>query len=190
MRRLLFTPAALLLGCNASLAQVSTLGTTATGLSSTPGAMLSSPLNGPSPFSAATQPGAPDTTLAAVPLALDPTAPGTSVNCSPVSAQTAFPTQTTSSAPVTASAMPSGATTSSSFAAPRGTIVILPQGTIEPQGTIVVTPGTTVTQGTSVVSTASTSTTTAMPLGPSATTSTSISGSPTGTIAPITLGHS
>lgn len=202
MRRLLFTATMLLLGCHASLAQVSTMGTTAMGLSSTPGTILSSPLNGPSPFSSATQPGVPDTTLAPVPLALDPTAPGTSVNCSPVSAQTAFPAQTISSAPLTASAMSSGATTSSTFAGPPGTIVplgtslppgtivILPQGTIEPQGTIVVTPGTTVTQGTSVVSTASTSTTTAMPLAPSATTSTSISGSTTGTIAPITLGNS
>ena len=40
MRHLLFTAAALLLGCNASLAQVSTMGTTAMGLSSTPGTML------------------------------------------------------------------------------------------------------------------------------------------------------
>ena len=69
MRRLLFTAAALLLGCHASLAQVSTMGTTAMGLSSTPGTILTSPLSGPSPFSATTQPGAPDTTLAPLPLA-------------------------------------------------------------------------------------------------------------------------
>jgi hypothetical protein len=77
MRRLLFTTAALLLGCNASLAQVSTMGSTAMGLASTPGTIVTSPLNGPSPFSATTQPGTPDTTLAPVPLASDPTTPGT-----------------------------------------------------------------------------------------------------------------
>ena len=82
MRRLLFTTAALLAGCNASLAQVSTMGTTAMGLSSTPGTIVTSPLNGPSPFSATTQPGTPDTTLAPVPLASDPTTPGTVVTCS------------------------------------------------------------------------------------------------------------
>src|ERR1700727_3880820 len=97
--------AALLLGSNASLAQVSTMGTTAMGLPSTPGAIVSSPLYGPSPFSSTTQPAAPDTTLAPVPLALDPTAPGTSIHCAPVSTQTtlASPTQITSSGPVTAS---------------------------------------------------------------------------------------
>ena len=79
MRRLL--AATLLLGCNASLAQVSTMGTTAMGLPSTPGAIVTSPLNGPGPFSATTQPGAPDTTLAPVPLASDPTIPGTVVSC-------------------------------------------------------------------------------------------------------------
>src|ERR1700687_3028531 len=77
MRRLLFTAAALLAGCDASLAQVSTMGTTAMGLSSTPGTIVTSPLNGPRPFSATTQPGPPDTTLAPVPLAADPTMPGT-----------------------------------------------------------------------------------------------------------------
>src|SRR5471032_107432 len=82
MRRLLSTTAALLLGCHASLAQVSTMGTTAMGLSSTPGAIVISPLNGPSPFSATIQPGVPDTTLASVPLASDPTISGTVVTCS------------------------------------------------------------------------------------------------------------
>jgi hypothetical protein len=75
MRRLLLIVVMLLSGGNAGLAQVSTLGTTAMGLPSTPGTMLSSPLNGPSPFSAVTQPGTPDTTLAPVPLASDPTPP-------------------------------------------------------------------------------------------------------------------
>src|SRR5471032_2461788 len=82
MRRLLFTTAVLLAGCNAALAQISTMGTTAMGLASTPGTIITSPLNGPSPFSATTQPGAPDTTLAPVPLASDPTTPGTVVTCS------------------------------------------------------------------------------------------------------------
>src|ERR1700687_3865631 len=82
MRRLLFTAAALLAGCDTSLAQVSTMGTTAMGLSSTPGTIVTSPLNGPSPFSATTQPGTPVTTLAPVPLASDPTTPGTVVTCS------------------------------------------------------------------------------------------------------------
>src|SRR4030081_1843154 len=82
MRHLLFTTAILLAGCDAGLAQGSTMGTTAMGLPSTPGAIVTSPLNGPSPFSATTQPAAPDTTLAPVPLASDPTTPGTVVTCS------------------------------------------------------------------------------------------------------------
>jgi hypothetical protein len=62
-RRLLFTTAILLAGCNnPGLAQVSTMGSTAMGLPSTPGAIVTSPLYGPSPFSATTQPGTPDTT--------------------------------------------------------------------------------------------------------------------------------
>src|SRR6202790_753499 len=89
MRRLLFTAAALLLGCNASLAQVSTMVTTAMGLSSTPGTIVTSPLNGASPFSATTQPGAPHTTLSPVPLASDPTIPGTVVACSTPTGQIA-----------------------------------------------------------------------------------------------------
>src|SRR5271167_768839 len=89
MRRFLFMAAAVLLGPTASLAQVSTMGTTAMGLSSTPGAIVTSPLNGPGPFSATTQPGAPDTTLAPVPLASDPTTPGTVVTCSTPTGQIA-----------------------------------------------------------------------------------------------------
>src|SRR6266849_8518199 len=89
MRRLLFTTALLLLGCGACLAQVSTMGSTAMGLASTPGTIVTSPLNGPSPFSAATQPGTPDTTLAPVPLASDPTTPGTVVICSTPTGQIA-----------------------------------------------------------------------------------------------------
>jgi hypothetical protein len=61
---------ALLLGGSTCLAQVSTMGTTAMGIPSTPGAIVASPLTGPSPFSAVTLPGTPNTTLAPVPLAL------------------------------------------------------------------------------------------------------------------------
>src|SRR5580700_10491331 len=82
MHRVLLTMAMLLLSAQAVLAQVSTMGTTAMGLPSTPGTIVTSPLFGPSPFSATTQPGAPDTTLAPVPLASDPTIPGTVVTCS------------------------------------------------------------------------------------------------------------
>src|ERR1700737_119612 len=89
MRRLLFTMATMLAGCTACLAQVSTMGSTALGLPSTPGTILTSPLNGPSPFSATTQPGTPDTTLAPVPLASDPTMPGTVVTCSTPTGQIA-----------------------------------------------------------------------------------------------------
>src|SRR3984885_12592157 len=81
MQRILFATLALLFGVNACLAQVSTMGTTAMGLASTPAAIVTSPLNGPSPFSATTQPGAPDTTLAPLPLTSDPTIPGTVVTC-------------------------------------------------------------------------------------------------------------
>src|ERR1700733_6442128 len=81
MRRVLLATATLLLGGHACLAQISTMGTTAMGLPSTPAAIQSSPLNGPSPFSATTQPGAPVTTLAPVPLASNPTTPGTVVTC-------------------------------------------------------------------------------------------------------------
>src|SRR5882672_11162781 len=87
MRRLLLTTAILLAGCNAGLAQVSTMGSTAMGLPSTPGTIVTSPLNGPSPFSATTQPGTADTTLAPIPLASDPTMPGTVVTCSTLTGQ-------------------------------------------------------------------------------------------------------
>ena len=82
MRLLLLTIATMLAGCTASMAQVSTLGTTSMGLATTPGAIVTSPLSGPSPFSATTLSGTPDTTLAPVPLASDPTTPGTVVSCS------------------------------------------------------------------------------------------------------------
>src|SRR3982074_3143562 len=117
MHRLVFTTATLLLGVHACLAQVSTMGSTAMGLPSTPGTVLSSPLNGPSPFSAATQPGVPDTTLAAVPQASDPTTPGTVVTCATPSGQI---TPTTSAVPVTSLSAMDGTTgtTASAFAAP------------------------------------------------------------------------
>jgi hypothetical protein len=76
----------LVFGGGSSLAQISTLGTTQMAIPTTPGAIVSSPLSGPGPFtslfSPATVSGAPATTLAASPLAQDPTIPGTSVNCS------------------------------------------------------------------------------------------------------------
>src|ERR1700722_17374574 len=81
MRHQLSAALLLLSGCSASLAQVSTMGTTAMGIPTTPGAIVTSPLNGPSPFSATTLQGSPDTTLAPVPLASDPTTPGTVVIC-------------------------------------------------------------------------------------------------------------
>src|SRR3977135_4415847 len=107
MRRLLFTTAALLLGCNASLAQVSTMGSTAMGLSSTPGTIVTSPLNGPGPFSATTQPGTPVTTLAPVPMASDPATPGTVVTCSTPTGQI---TPGTPAVPVTSMSSTAGAT--------------------------------------------------------------------------------
>src|SRR6266403_4013446 len=94
MRRLLFTTAAMLVGCTACLAQVSTMGSTAMGLATTPGAIVTSPLNGPGPFSATTQPNSPDTTLAPVPLASDPTTPGTVVTCATPTGQIAPGTPT------------------------------------------------------------------------------------------------
>src|SRR5258708_2615326 len=94
MRRLLLTTVTLLAGCTACLAQVSTLGTTSMGLATTPGAIVTSPLNGPSPFSATTQPGSPDTTLAPVPMASDPTTPGTVVTCATPTGQIAPGTPT------------------------------------------------------------------------------------------------
>ncbi|MFN5412961.1 MAG: hypothetical protein ACK5CS_39670, partial [Bradyrhizobium sp.] len=90
MMRIVCAPlAALLLGCAPGQAQVMTTGSTAMGLPTVPGAIVTSPLNSPGPFSAATVPGAPDTTLAPVPLALDPTTPGTAVVCATPSASPA-----------------------------------------------------------------------------------------------------
>src|ERR1700720_1084969 len=106
MRRLLFTTAILLAGCNAGLAQVSTMGTTAMGLSSTPGTIVTSPLGGPNPFSTMTQPGTPDTTLAPVPLASDPTIPGTVVTCSTPTGQI---TPGTPAVPITSPSSMAGA---------------------------------------------------------------------------------
>src|SRR5712692_1510973 len=114
MRRLLFTTAILVAGCNVCLAQVSTMGSTAMGLPSTPGTIVTSPLNGPSPFSATTQPGTPDTTLAPVPLASDPATPGTVVTCSTPTGQigpgtAAVPVTSTSAMPITTGTLPSPA---------------------------------------------------------------------------------
>src|SRR3981081_2351470 len=89
MRHLLFTTAILLAGCDPGLAPGFTMGSTAMGLPSTPGTIVTSPLNGPSPFSATTQPNSPGTTLAPVPLASDPTTPGTVVTCATPTGQIA-----------------------------------------------------------------------------------------------------
>jgi hypothetical protein len=120
MRRSLFAAAVLLISCNAGLAQVSTMGSTAMGLPSTPGTIVTSPLNGPSPFSATTQPGTPDTTLAPVPLASDPTTPGTVVTCSTPTGQIAPGTPVV---PMISMSALGGATgTMPSMAAAMGTI--------------------------------------------------------------------
>ncbi|MGY4513116.1 hypothetical protein [Bradyrhizobium sp. USDA 3650] len=76
---------ACLLGFSPGQAQIATTGSTAMDLPTVPGAIVISPLNSPGPFSATTVPGAPDTTLAPVPLASDPTTPGTVVVCTPPS---------------------------------------------------------------------------------------------------------
>ena len=118
MRCSLPTVAILLVICNASLAQVSTMGTTAMGIPSMPGAIVSSPLNGPSPFSAATQPGTPDTTLAPVPSASNPTTPGTVVTCPPPTASTL-----SASGALGTIAAPTGSTTGTvSPASPLGSL--------------------------------------------------------------------
>jgi len=137
MRRFLFTMVALLSGCNASLAQVSTMGSTAMGLPSTPGAIVTSPLNGPSPFSATTQPGTSDTTLAPVPLASDPTTPGTVVTCSTPAGQLA---PGTPAVPVTSASATD--TTIGTMPAVSATPVIsaLPSSSSSPTGGIAVAP--------------------------------------------------
>src|ERR1700730_5408940 len=157
MRRLLFTTAILLAGCNACLAQVSTMGSTAMGLSSTPGTIVTSPLNGPSPFSATTQPGTPGTTLAPVPLASDPTTPGTVVTCATPTGQ--IPPGI-AAVPVTSMSAVGGttATMQSVYAAPTISTVPSTSSTIA-GSTVTITPST--------------------PLG------TPIVGSRTGTISPV-----
>src|ERR1700761_2440130 len=123
MRRLIFMAAALRLGGHASLAQVSTMGTTAMGLPSTPGAIVSSPLYGPSPFSATTQPGAPDTTLAPVPLASDPSTPGTVVTCAPPTGQIS---PATPAAPPASRAPPAATIATTPYASPAPTMPTVP----------------------------------------------------------------
>src|ERR1700751_3511640 len=114
--RIFFLVVAMLgLGCGSSFAQMSTVGTTAMALPTTPGAVVSSPFAGPSPFtslfSAATVPGAPATTLAAPPLADDPTLPGTSVNCTPATQELSPSVMSVTSTNTTVSASPSTAMT-------------------------------------------------------------------------------
>jgi hypothetical protein len=134
MRRLFLMTAVLLFGCNAGLAQVSTMGTTAMGLPTTPATIVISPLYGPSPFSATTQPGTPDTTLAPVPLASDPTIPGTVVTCATPIAQITPGTQAvTVTAPlpspsIAAPPVPTSsvATTSPTAMTPAAPLVTIP----------------------------------------------------------------
>jgi hypothetical protein len=138
MQRLLFAMAGvLLMGCSPGLAQVSTMGTTAMGIPSTPGTIVTSPLYGPSPFSATTQPGAPVTTLAPVPLASDPATPGTVVTCSTPTGQISpgTPTVTVTPMPAASSTPATGTgigTTPPVYAAPAspGTTTASPLGAI------------------------------------------------------------
>ncbi|MDB5579582.1 MAG: hypothetical protein JWR80_4758 [Bradyrhizobium sp.] len=133
MQRLLLATATLLLGAHACLAQVSTMGTTAMGLPSTPAAIVTSPLYGPSPFSSTVQPGTPGTTLAPVPLASDPTIPGTVLTCSTPTGQITpgTPTATVISAtPFTSATGATVGTTPSNSAAP--TTSVLPPIVIPP----------------------------------------------------------
>src|SRR5947208_13230671 len=123
MRHSLLTMAIMLAGCTACLAQVSTMGSTAMGLPSTPGTIITSPLNGPSPFSATTQPGTPDTTLAPVPLASDPTTPGTVVTCSTPTGQI---TPGTPAVPVTSLSATGGTTGTTPSISPAPTIPAVP----------------------------------------------------------------
>src|SRR5580704_2982756 len=113
MRIFFLVVAVLWLGCSSSLAQMSTVGTTAMALPTTPGAIVSSPFAGASPFtslfSAATIPGAPATTLAAPPLADDPTLPGTSVNCSPATQELSPSVMSVNSTTTAVSASPTTA---------------------------------------------------------------------------------
>jgi hypothetical protein len=101
--------AALLLGVSSCQAQVATTGSTAMSLPTVPGAVVTSPLNSPSPFSATTLPETPDTTLAPVPLAMDPTTPGTVVVCAP-------PATTSTPAPATPTVTIPGLSTPGSMA--------------------------------------------------------------------------
>src|SRR6266481_1642186 len=186
MRRLLFTAAAMLVGCTACLAQVSTMGSTAMGLSSTPGAIVTSPLNGPGPFSATTQPGTPVTTLAPVPLASDPTTPGTVVTCSTPSGQI---TPGTAAVPVTSLSAVGGAAGTPASAAPT-----MPAVTASTAATAAPTPstipntvspsmtGSTATMTPSATTMSSMATMSSTALG---TIPTPIVGSTTGTISPV-----
>jgi hypothetical protein len=114
MRRLLFTTAIVLAGGHACLAQVSDIGTTAMGLPTTPAVIVTSPLNGPGPFSATTLPGTPGTTLAPVPLASDPTTPGTVIVCAMPTGQLVSGTPAVQIAAMPALGGISGTTSSSS----------------------------------------------------------------------------
>ena len=193
MRRLLLTAIALLLGCNASPAQVSTMGTTAMGLSSTPGTMLSSPLNGPSPFSVATMPGVPATTLAPLPLTSNPATPGTFVTCATPSGQIAPATPTVTLASTSVTGGTTGTIPSASAPLPPGIPAQPPPSiTAAPVPALSTVPNTAPTSimgstATTIPSTTTMSSTALTPGVPLGTIVVPNLGSTTGTIAPTSL---
>jgi len=192
MRRLLLTTVTLLAGCTACLAQVSTLGTTSMGLATTPGAIVTSPLNGPSPFSATTQPGSPDTTLAPVPMASDPTTPGTVVTCATPTGQIAPGTPTVPVISMSATGGAIGTTPSiPTVPATSPTSTTAPLLLSATPATSFVTdfPGSTVPVASSPIGAAApvvTATSTPTPSTVPTTTSTSMAGSTATTMSPTT----
>jgi hypothetical protein len=149
MRRVLLTTSILLLGGSACLAQVSTMGSTAMGLPTTPGTIVISPLNGPGPFSATTQPGTSDTTLAPVPLASDPATPGTVVTCSTPTGQIApgtpaVPVTSMSAIGGTMGSMPSAAAIPTISAVPAASATSATSNGIAPYLTLSAQPATSV----------------------------------------------
>src|SRR5882757_7156009 len=196
MRRLLLTTAIFLGGCNAGLAQVSTMGTTAMGLPTTPATIVTSPLYGPSPFSATTQPNSPGTTLAPVPLASDPTTPGTVVTCATPTGQIAPGTPTVPVISMSATGGAIGTTPSTSAAistvpatSPTSTTAPLLLSATPATSFITDFPGSTVPVASSPIGAAApavTATSTPTPSTVPTTTSTSMAGSTATTMSPTT----
>jgi hypothetical protein len=179
MRRLLLTIVAVLACCTACLAQVSTLGTTSMGLATTPGAIVISPLDGPSPYSSTTLSGTPVTTLAPVPMASEPATPGTFVICAPLQFTT-FSTQPAASFMTLYpnSAVPSPSSAASALASPA--MMPVPSPAMGPASVPV--------QGTTAATMASTTTMSPLAMTPATALGTipsPIFGSTTGTISPL-----